>query len=412
MRLLEHFAVVLRGSLSVAVIFGLGLILVKVKVLSKDAVSALSKLTFNFFIPLSLFLRMGGLMTLDLLERMWLLPVIYVSIVIVNLILSRYVLLPLTDAPQWFRPWFLLTCAFPNMMMLPLVFATTICREVDFSDGEGGILEAEECSKHGELFLFFGVQLVSLLFWLIGPEMVSQTDDDDDEKEMYKTVPTSEEIVVEEEEEEVDFPEEKSDDGRQSVATSTSDPTSRQKCFALFKRVFGRPPTIAQVIAFPMALIPSVHRAVFDQDSLLSPMIEGMEIMAVGLVPALNLIVAGTLGLTCAEVDFSKVFELVSKRTLLLLVVGRMVILPSLAFVALWFIQPILFEKKSKDELMLLIMYFSACTPSSNTSVVLLERSNHEEAAHALSIVILGQYFFGMISMTVFLTIAFGLMGI
>mmetsp|Transcript_21092 Transcript_21092/g.41374 ORF Transcript_21092/g.41374 Transcript_21092/m.41374 type:complete len:516 (+) Transcript_21092:178-1725(+) len=506
----KEVVVTLRAVATVCAVQVFGIALVRAGIITRPTVRVLSKLVQEFFLPASVFIRIGSILTLELLRSMWMLPLVYICMVFVNVIFARLVLLPFSGSPKWFRPWFVLTVSFPNMVAIPLIFVREFCTMLTF-EADGKPMTVEECTAQGELFLFFAGQLVTFTFWMVGPEMVARAGSststnpgvEGTNRERYARVAADEEadlrvldirrsssldyekerhlrrnsedglemstngrlhthrstyedsgasgsnnnsnvagdnnsrgsLVDDEEDNRLDMLSDQEsingvDDGLldeenektsnssfelegEARATSQSREQSSRFCSkklcATIIRVLSRPPTIAQLIAAPIALTPILHSAVFDHDSVLAPVVSALTTMSYALVPCMNLVVSGSLGLSFFEPkneSHASLFAIVPRRTLAILLISRMLILPMASFSALCALQPTLFGD-SENTLMMAVMFMSVCTPTSNGSVVLLSNSEDPNAADALSLVVLGQYLLGLFSMTSFLIFTF-----
>jgi len=93
---------------------------------------------------------------------MWLLSAFGLFRVGANYLIGRFVLLPFSESPDWFKPWFLISMSFSNDLALPLLFVRSLCAQTEFPtptyllDGN----QTDEipmtplvCNETGELYL-------------------------------------------------------------------------------------------------------------------------------------------------------------------------------------------------------------------------------------------------------------------
>ncbi|GBG34944.1 Hypothetical Protein FCC1311_111672 [Hondaea fermentalgiana] len=336
--------VTLRAVATVFVVQAFGVALVRAGILTRDVISGLSSLVQNFLLPASIFVRMGGIMTMELLREMWLLPVVYLLMILANLLVAYTLLLPLSGSPDWFRPWFTLTVSFPNMVAIPLIFVREICQQVTFVE-DGVALDANECLAQGELFLFFAGQLVTLSFWIIGPEMVAQHD---------AAAPAGIELTS------------------QTVnnrANGSKAAYTRVACEEDLEEVSLA--DRAKSTSRGANVQAAADAEADDQEHKNTPPAADLD--------SSNINRRGDLhdNLAALEKDLggSDCDDHQNSNT--------------------------------ENSLMIAVMFMSVCTPTSNNSVVLLTMSKQPDAADALALVIMGQYIVGMFSMTAFLVLSF-----
>jgi hypothetical protein len=169
------------------------------------------------------------------------------------------------------------------------------------------------------------------------------------------------------------------------------------------------PPNSAQVLGIVVGLVPALKTFVFDQKSVFFPVTSSLRTVAIGLVPSLNLIVAGSLGLKLYSMPSLRgIFHSleVPRATVGWVVFTRMVLLPLLNFAIIHLVQGVF----NGDKLTLLLFLFSTCTPTNNAIVLMAASTGDTRAADTLSIAIMFQYFFGVISMTAFTFLAFSML--
>jgi predicted permease len=513
----------IKAVLSVCVILGVGLLLVRYKVLDQGGVTSLSKLVNGLFLPLALFMRLGSTLSREVLARTWQLPIVFLLPMALSFLIGGWVVNH-TKVDRKVRPWLVVGLAFTNNLPIPLAFLTSICAHVEFdaSDGlsasgaKGGKMSVAECLASGELYLFMGNLFTTFVFWLVAYDVAAALTGGAraaDSEELLPTVlggtsagagagagtgatgagegersqppparrrvstavvldgstaarsrtapaeagpasvsaaagvaPTEGERTADKAGLELtglhdsleltdeaaaapgssappQFHSAMDDTAWSEVSAAVaSTPATREwsrfgACAKLWTKLRGisllllRPPILAQIVAFAVALIPPLKWVVFDPSSPLSPVTSALAIFPQANVPALNLVLCGSLGLKVASMRSLRQPDLagvgLSTHSMVAVVTARMVLLPVLSIAAIYGLMAAGVIPDNK--LMQMVSVLPCLTPTGNGPVVLAQMSGAERAGQALALCILFQYLAGLVTMSAFVFASFQL---
>lgn len=135
-------------------------------ILDQKFVSKLSFLTKNMFLPCLIFTSVAGGISLSFVRENWSLVLIGL-LVLVNGFAGGHGLAKLVSLPDALKPWFVLSVAVPNMVALPLVLVEAICREQETSTAN-----IARCVDGYTTRLFTVTLTHTFIFWTVAPPYV------------------------------------------------------------------------------------------------------------------------------------------------------------------------------------------------------------------------------------------------
>ncbi|KAI3924781.1 hypothetical protein MKW92_028782 [Papaver armeniacum] len=415
----------------------IGLILAhpSVKMVPRATFKLLSKLVFALFLPCLIFTQLGKSITLEGLRTWWFVPVNVLISTLVGCALGYLVAIICKPPPEFFRFTVVMT-AFGNTGNLPIAIIGSVCHSKDKPFGP-------DCHTNGIAYVsvsqWVAVILVyTLVYHMMEPPMeyYDIVDEGMRDEEITPVHDMSRPLLVEAEWPGMEDKETEnskrpfiatvfnslSNFSHQSLsdsdvdapmASSASSPKS-VRCLAEPKMVrririvaeqtpvrhILQPPTIASFLAIIIGLVPALNSFVFGEDAPLAFITDSLEILAGAMVPSVMLILGGMLS---EGPNDSKL----GIKTIVGVSVARLVVLPVLGIgiVALADKMNILVDNDQMYRFVLLLQY---TTP---TAILLgAIASLRGYAVREASALLFWQHVFGILSLSVYITIYFKLL--
>ncbi len=170
-----------------------------------------------------------------------------------------------------------------------------------------------------------------------------------------------------------------------------------------------KPVVIAQVCGIVVGCIPDVQEFIFASSSWFNSVTAAMAIFPPALLPVLNLVLGGSLGLKLVSMTSWRRLDLpgvgFKTNSFVAVVLARMVLFPALCFALIYGLTRTCALPKSR--LLTLLFYFVVLTPSANGAIVLAQLAGRTVASQALAVSMLFQYLLGICSMSCFVFGAF-----
>mmetsp|Transcript_45154 Transcript_45154/g.72332 ORF Transcript_45154/g.72332 Transcript_45154/m.72332 type:complete len:416 (+) Transcript_45154:375-1622(+) len=398
--------------LPVFLIILIGVVCVKYEVLDTAGIKTLSRLLKWVIIPSMFFVRLGGGISIDLLKEVWMVVVAAVSSTLLNMLLSFFVLAPLAAPDPSFRPWFHISMTFPNLVALPLMFTYSLCRQASLKhnvqldingtrSSEDVVYAKEECVDRAELLIFIYAIIPTLALFTIShlaslrkghtPKLIKASDEEKQADSVLSLANDTQEDIEEK---------------------SSEEAPPRPYVFAVLAGVGSiilEPTILSQIVSISIGLIAPLQRFLFDTDSYAAPLVNVAFILAPGLVPIINLCLAGSVGVKLQKVGLLDILRGrttglgISVRTLTWLTLGRMVVLPGVSYMILYFIN----EYLPQDDLLRLLLHFETIVPTANMVVIVSQISHGGgENAEIISLSIVFQYLIGIVTLPIWTLIA------
>ncbi|RZC93604.1 hypothetical protein C5167_007646 [Papaver somniferum] len=415
----------------------IGLILAhpSVKMVPRATFKLLSKLVFALFLPCLIFTQLGKSITLEGLRSWWFVPVNVLISTLVGCALGYLVAIICKPPPEFFRFTVVMT-AFGNTGNLPIAIIGSVCHSKDNPFGP-------DCHTNGIAYVsvsqWVAVILVyTLVYHMMEPpiEYYDIVDEGIRDEEITPVHDMSRPLLVEAEWPGMEDKETEnskrpfiatvfnslSNISHQSlsdsdvdapVASGASSPKS-VRCLAEPKMVrririvaeqtpvrhILQPPTIASFLAIIIGLVPALKASVFGDDAPLAFITDSLEILAGAMVPSVMLILGGMLS---EGPNDSKL----GIKTIVGVSVARLVVLPVLGIgiIALADKMNILVDGDQMYRFVLLLQY---TTP---TAILLgAIASLRGYAVREASALLFWQHVFGVLSLSVYITIYFKLL--
>ena len=337
---------------------GLGVWSAKAGILDQNAVGVLSKLIFSVFQPCLLFVNVASTVAsigsgTGNSAAIYLLPIAAAFQILIGYIVGKIVSLIMNggnaedeDAKQ------LLACTtFANSGPLPLVFTDGLFR----SHPDATLLP--KSVAYVSLYLLGW----SPLFWIVGPAILQD-----------------------------------------SSQSKKGDPAQQRA--ELLKRIFS-PPVIGSLLGMVVGFIPFLRQHIISPKGLLNPIFESMRTLGTAYLPAVLLVLAGSLlqnNSSAPPQTTDPATEKAKDNAVLKLAsvyLARFLLMPVVAFslykLAAQFIpgSKALFDK---DPLLLLVLLLEACMPSAQNTTVILQLQGNKSGAAKLARTLMIIYVLGV----------------
>jgi predicted permease len=338
---------------------GIGVAAAKSNVLDQNAVAVLSKLIFYLFQPCLLFVNVAQ--TVAAISKgtgnpaaIYLLPLAAMFQILVGYIVGKIIALIMGTSSEDESSKQLLACTtFANSGPLPLVFTDGLFR-----------------SHPNTALLSNSVAYVSLYllgwspaFWILAPAILQDNKVGNTEQNA------------------------KSD---------------------LIKRIFS-PPVIGSLLGMVFGFIPFLRQHMISSSGLLNPVFESMRTLGTAYLPAVLMVLAGSLlqsgsSTSTGEVGTEENESMITKLAAVLL--ARFALMPLIGFslykLANQFIPASrgLFER---DPLLLFILLLESCMPSAQNTTVILQLQGNKSAAARLARTLMIIYVLGVPAMSFWL---------
>ena len=171
--------------------------------------------------------------------------------------------------------------------------------------------------------------------------------------------------------------------------------------------LFRKPPLVGMLLGLFVGLTEPIQREVFIDDGALSFIGQAVSALGSAAVPIVNLMVAFSLGHKLRSLSrwqdlLGSPSEGVSSRTLAVLTLGRMVIVPLLDGAALYS----LFGVLPKSRLLRVILFIEMAPPTASIVVLLIHAGNKPALAQLFSFALVPQYLLAPLTLTAMLIIS------
>ncbi len=354
---------------------GIGAYFSRKGTLDKTAISVLSKLVYNVFQPCLLFVNVcstvaksGGdsaIFMLPLAASFQIMIGYIVGKIISTLVYGNKNKDEDGNAKPSLESKLLLTCTtFGNSGPLPFVFADALLK------AHPDPTLAPKAVAYISLYLLGW----SPLFWVIGTTILSE------------------------------------DKGNQSL---------KEKMSALSKRVLS-PPVVASIMGLIIGNIPMIRNTFLPAKSLFNPVFEGMRTLGSAYLPAVLLVLAGSLvppkdtsststATTTTSTKSTGFFRSVSAVYL-----SRFLLMPTLGFTLIKFAKariPLL-AKVLSDPMLVFILLLETCMPSAQNSTVILSLNGDTAGAAKMARMLVAVYIAGIPAMSYWLAKIMGYTGL
>ncbi|XP_057481243.1 protein PIN-LIKES 2-like [Actinidia eriantha] len=337
-------------------IIGLLLANPKTQIIPRATFKLLSKLVFVLFLPCTIFVHLGGSITVKNFTHWWFIPINVVVSTAIGCVLG-YLVARICRPPPEFVRFTVIVTALGNTGNLPLAIVGSVCH----SDNPFG----PDCYRTGVAYVSFAqwvaVLLVyTLVYHMMEPpleyyEVVEERVENHEVNERFPINDLSKPLLVEAEWPGIEEKETKHCKtpfiarifaGISGISESSlPDPDSLEeggtrspksiRCLAeprMVRRIrivaeqtpirrILQPPTIATLLAFIVGIVPGLKTFVFGDDAPLSFVLDSLEILDGAMVPSVMLILGGMLSEGPNE---SKL----GIRTTVGIIVARLLLLP------------------------------------------------------------------------------------
>jgi len=372
--------------------------MVKSKILDRQGVALFSSLSNYLFLPSLFFIRLGGTLSLETFKYAWIVSVVGIGSNLFNVFLS-FLYLPVGKPSQEITPWFIFALSFPNSVALPLVLMASLCSQLNIEAPrhyiEQNLLEVEEnttdirylssleCIEIAELYIFLYGIFIVLFIWMIAFPLLDLAD----HSAIRHILDPVENLALE----------------SQTSSDSNDTSSSRSIGHTMLKQLTN-PTLVAQFVGLLVGLTQPLQDVFFNPDGFLSFVTAAVRIIANGALSIINLIMAASLSLKLMDLkNFRQLFGHedigISRRTLISLLLGRMIIFPLIGMAILYSISDLILPD---DKLMELVLYLAFVTPTANMTILLAQILKRQRIAEILALSILPQYILGAVSVTAF----------
>eukprot|EP01038_Epipyxis_sp_PR26KG_P005549 gene5549-7669_t len=343
----------------------IGAVAGKIGLLDQNAISILSKLIFNIFQPCLLFVNVANVIaSIDKskgFSPMYLLPFLAMVQIMIGFIIGKLFSLIIygrnrkpnsvddNNAKQ------LLACTtFANSGPLPFVFVDSLFR----SNINSNLLT--KSNAYISLYLLGW----SPLFWILGPAILSETDSD-------------------------------------------SSKTFIEKLKVISKRVFS-PPVLASIFGMIVGFVPTLNKFLLHKSGFLNPLFEAMRTLGTAYLPAVLLVLAGSLTMATAVVNPATTtdnnttpsdLKIGLAKQVLAIYFARFFIMPTLSFGLFYQLRryfPAVKTIFKNDPLLLFVLLLETCMPSAQNTTVILQLIGNKLGAAKLARVLMIVYVLGV----------------
>ena len=189
---------------------------------------------------------------------------------------------------------------------------------------------------------------------------------------------------------------------------SAGPPSARRKVLRLAGRQLRSPPVVGMAIGFFIGLVAPVQRAFFSHGGALEPVGQALSALSEGGVPVINLMLAFSLGHKLRALKswrqlLGSADAGISPRTMAVLTLGRMVLLPVCHGAILY----AMLDSLPSSRLFRVIVFVEAAPPTASIVVVLSHMAGKARSAQLVAWAVVPQYLLAIFTLT--LVIAFSL---
>jgi predicted permease len=329
----QALLVSIKSVVTLATIVLVGVLSVKHEVLDRQAVGVVAKLMNTVLLPcffvgkdvrsqtfsvcnFSLADILGKGLSVAKFEQLW--PLVIGGIVLQASGVAVGWLVSLYARPQpFFRKWFILAFAFPNVVALPFVLLESICAN---QAAEMGYATARACADEGGLMVFMFILTLDIGIFVVAFEWVAERAPSAAAPARIAGSAAPAPIAGADLETSLSKDParpEAADAGGALAGTGTgagsgSGSASRpsgcsqgaRAAAAMLQRAFLKPAVVAQFTGIAIGLIRPLQHSCFDVDGLLSPIVAAAVVLGKATVPAVNLVMAASVG--CKLMDMRK----------------------------------------------------------------------------------------------------------
>lgn len=192
-----------------------------------------------------------------------------------------------------------------------------------------------------------------------------------------------------------------------TLGATESKGTPAEKRAALLKRVFS-PPVTASLAGLVVGLCPPLTKLMMDKKGLLNPVVEAMRTLGTAYVPAVVLVLAGSLfpsdkdsSAKSESTGSGKKFmgqDLDFVKQIVSIYASRFLLLPAVGFTAVKMAKqyvPFL-AKTLSDEVLVAVLLLEACMPSAQNSTVIYNLQGKNLLAARMARVLMAIYVLGV----------------
>ncbi|GBG28756.1 Protein PIN-LIKES 3 [Hondaea fermentalgiana] len=178
----------------------------------------------------------------------------------------------------------------------------------------------------------------------------------------------------------------------------SSPPSGFSKWGRIIYQAFAQPAVVAQIFGLMVGSLPKLQEFMFNTNSVAAPFVNVLTTIAPGLVSVVTLALSLMIGVKMTKTKYSDLLggnvekTGISRRTLFVLIFGRMVILPGILFLVLY----LCIDLFPKDQLLLMLLFFESFVPTANMCAICAP----PEQGAILSLAMINQYLIGVLTMT------------
>lgn len=325
-----------------------------------------------------------------------------------------FALRPLARPDPAFARLFVVMSAIPNIVAIPLTIMESLCGLGVFDDE---FHARSECVARVRAYVFLYISLDSINTFVVAQTYLASDDRSRTGSttqaavEVTSASPTSLELQAKE-----GVAGDPADGDCKATAAASAPtavmPTRKtpvdfagKECRALFKR----PPVVAMVCGMAVALIDPIRRALFGRGDEAVLEVVGFTLHSLGQagVPTINLMVAFSLGhklraLTSWRDLCGSPTAGLSRRTMLVLTSGRMLIVPAIDCLVLYAMLPLLPASRAFR----VLLFVEMAPPTASIVVLLAHLAEQPKLAQLAAFALVPQYLVGTISLTAVVAVA------
>lgn len=372
----------------------------------------LSKLSYvakTMFLPCLAFDAMASGLSIDFLQDNWQLPCCGMFVMASGLICGQ-ILARIARVPKLLKPWFVLGVSMPNMIALPLVLLEAICREENAARAA-----ISTCIANGTTRLFSVSFAQTPVFWTVCYAYAASCTEESTKPLCRKgsTKEAAADTAVDAEACTDSSPIGKVADetvpvsltGHAVAPQDAQEAADKDGMCRTVLRSLMEPPVVANFVALPFAFVPWLHDMLYGQGAPFSFLASGIAVLGKASPGLTNLILGGTLGLQLLSLRKDDPFGLqalgISWPAMLLLVVGRIIIVPALCFTCL----TLFIDFLPDDRLSRLLLFFQPAGVTANVVTVLAQLLDRPDGARLIALASIPQMFMYIFTSTVLIAL-------
>jgi hypothetical protein len=381
----------------------------------------LARLVKNMFLPSLIFTTMSSGMTWQFVQANWMLTIFGILIILVGFIVGHLLAITLR-VPMSLHPWYVLAIAIPNMVALPLVLVEALCREEEEVLGR-----VASCVQEATLRLFSVTLLHTYIFWTLAfsyvrsysmstsPSEAVHNDEtegahlqhvlDEDVQDGKDGVsPAAIGNLCENHGEEVESLNEIEPQGNQASAEQAP-PQSKKSALEEILAGLMEPPVIASVAGLLVAWSSSLRWLFFSPNAPLTFLSSALAVAGKASPAVTGFISGGSFGLQLLKFRREDPFGIqalgISGKAMVMLVVGRIIVVPALLMILLllgldWF---------PRDRWSRLILFFQPAGVTANVITMLSQLMDQPQGAQMVALSTIPQMLLYIPTACLFITI-------